>query len=87
MAKYPELKNVSRSQLFTQGFNPESILLTAIAIRRKKKEKGLIKPTPYEKFLVEYEKECAEVAKKCEEIDKQLKEKYRKERESQSNIE
>jgi hypothetical protein len=34
--KNPELKNLSKKCLFTTGFNPESILLTAIALKRNK---------------------------------------------------
>ena len=34
--KNPELKNLSKKCLFTTGFNPESILLTAIALKKNK---------------------------------------------------
>ena len=34
--KYPEMKGLSNKSIFTTGFNPESILLTAIAIKKNK---------------------------------------------------
>jgi hypothetical protein len=42
--KYPEMKGLSNKSIFTTGFNPESILLTAIAIRKNKIKSGAIKP-------------------------------------------